>query len=193
MNIAHQAMFNSFKNKDPHTEGVYQMLDQMYPAFRKKVFEGSGFIGWLVRSGYDATDVLEYPICGRCESLAALDGYALKDGRYVNRCSCMKCGHTTINPVSFREWIADELRHKAPQKFLEQLDDALDFAVDITAQQMMAKAEHELKQMMGMESAKNKGLIMPDGTFRSVDEQRAKINVRPVGLSDDVFKKSLED
>ncbi|NCU39107.1 hypothetical protein EOL96_08845, partial [Candidatus Saccharibacteria bacterium] len=153
MSLAHIQMVNMFSNPDPHNAAIHAMLMQLYPAFAKKVFEGSGLIGKLVRIGYDSADVLDFPICGRCESLAAYtDSYFKKgaDGQMyeIPRCGCLKdgCGHITNNPTTFREWIKDEIRHKAPKSLIDELDDMIDFATDMFGRQMMSKAESDLME-----------------------------------------------
>ena len=194
MSLAHQQMVNMFSNPDPHNQGIYNMLMKLYPAFAKKVFEGSGFIGKLVRMGYDSSDVLDFPICGRCESLAALDGYHWNGKQYVNKCTCMKegCGHTTVNPITFREWIRDEIRHTAPKEVIEQLDDLLDMAVDLYAKQMMAKAERDLTEALALKNGAIRqagSIIMPDGETHVVP---AKISVNEFSMSDKDFKQTLD-
>lgn len=186
---AHRAMYNSFTNRDPHTEGVYKLFMDIYPAFAKKIFEGGHFVAKLVRTGMNPIDILDYHICGRCEALAPLDGYAWRNNRWVNRCTCMRegCGHTTVDPVTLREWMADELKHKAPPNIAEMADTA----VDVIAASMMRKAEAELKQAMhrDMMERQSKAIVMPDGSEHKVG---LDISVSFDSITDEEYRKQFE-
>lgn len=192
LSASHRAMFNSFLQPDPHSEGVYKFLMDLYPAFAKKVFEGGGFVAKLVRSGLNPIDIMDYHICGRCEALAPLSGFAKKNGRLVNKCTCMKegCGATTIDPPTFRDWMKDELRHKAPPDIAE----VADMAVDAIAMNMMKKAEQELARAMSMDNAKRNektGILMPDGSMHEVQKARISVNESP--LSDAEYNRLLSE
>ncbi len=135
-NTMRQGLFNSFAMTDARSFGVFKAIQEAYPNFAKKMFEGNVLMERLVMSGFGPLDIFEYPICGKCESLALPSGH--------KQCNCVKtgCGHTTKNPVSFRQWMRYELKNKLPQ---EQIDN-LDFTIDRIAESMMAKYMQELTQ-----------------------------------------------
>jgi hypothetical protein len=122
----------------------------------------------LVMSGYNCMDILDYPICGKCETLAAYDGYGLKDGKHVLRCTCMdeKCGHSTLNPPTLRQWVKWELKKKVDDEWFE----ALDYAVDAIAMSMVNKHKNEMAQATSVFNGerREKCIIMPDGTECSI-------------------------
>lgn len=196
MSTAHQMMSNMFSQPDPHNAGVYHKLMEIYPNFAKKVFDSSQFISKLVMIGYDSSDVLDFPICGKCESLAApTDPRVIKDKvtgqlRSIPQCGCFKCGTITQSPIKFRDWIKDEVRHKVDKDFLEQLDDMLDVAVDLYARQMMGMAERDLMQALKERNGKAGSILMQDGTEHAVP--KAKVTLNEFSLSDSDFKKTLD-
>lgn len=196
MSTAHSAMVNMFSNPDPHNQGVYHMLMKLYPSFAKKVFDSSQFISKLVMIGYDSSDVLEFPICGKCEALAVpTEPLITKDKRtgktrVIPQCGCFKCGATSKNPVTFREWIRDEIKHKAPPDLIAQLDDLLDEATDMMALQMMRKAEADLGQFLKERNGKAGQILMPDGTEHQV--AKGKVTLNEFSMNDADFKKTLD-
>jgi len=171
----YRAMANSLNAPDPHSIGVYKMLMDIYPAFSKKLFERNELIAHLVMTGNNPMDILEYPICGKCETLALWHGMAQKDGKYYNKCTCIAngCGASTINPITLRDWIALELHKKAPPEFIE----AIEFCTDRIAQQMFEKHKNELRELMRKKNGieREKSIIMPDGSEKVVVQHNSKI------------------
>ena len=154
------AFNNTLQIPDEHSFGVFKMLEDVYPAFSKKLFEGNDIMQALVMSGHNPMDIMEYPICGSCETLAPYNGYAIKDGKYVPKCTCMKekCGKTTINPITLKTWAKYELKKKAPPEYVE----AMDYAIDMIAMNMMLKHKNELARAIMKEKAikDEKGLLV---------------------------------
>lgn len=126
---AHKALGNMMNMTDPRSYAVYKFIDEVYPAFAEKIFKNNSFMERLVMSNYNPIDILDYPICGRCETLAAWDGIGRKDGKVYKACSCFNCGSKTVNPVTFRVWMREELKHKAPLNFKEIAEEITDQAV----------------------------------------------------------------
>lgn len=144
----YKAMFNMFAQNDPHSFAVLKMLQDLYPAFGKKIFEGNPFMMKLVLSGMNPMDMLEYPVCGKCETLAAwTDSKRTKHG-IVRYCGCMadKCGAITKNPITLKTWLKEELKKKAPPDIAEQAE----IAVDRVAETMCRMAEKELVNAMNI-------------------------------------------
>ena len=142
----YNALENVLSQPNSHAMGVMKLLDQYYPALAKKVFEGNPLMEVMVKANFCSMDILVYPMCGRCESLAAYfkyastpDGKPLKDkfGKTVGVCKCRKCGAETIAPISFYEWCLMELKKKAP----EDIGTELIMAVDIVAERLMTDAK----------------------------------------------------
>jgi hypothetical protein len=189
------AMFNSFQQPDAHSYGVYKLLADFYPAFGKKIFEGNPFMMKLIMSGYNPMDILEYPVCGRCETLAAWNGYARRGKQHIPQCTCMaeKCGHTTVNPVTLRQWMADELKKKAPPDIAE----IADFAVDSVAEAMTRMATNELMVAMGKVSEQKNEQMGIMGRFGKDIVSENKIEVHAADFNtlrvDDEIKKIEEE
>lgn len=149
---SHQAMLKLFSTPDPKTEGVFLKLKEIYPFMAKKVFESGDFMARFYRSGYNTSSVLDAYICGKCESLAAWDGYGRKNGKEVPKCTCFKCGTSTVAPVTLREWMMDELKKKMPKSILEGLDWD---GVDAVAMGMFNKANAQLQSMLRYDPRNN--------------------------------------
>ena len=71
------------------------------------------------------------------------------DGSPAGVCTCWKCGFTTVNPITFKDWCLLELKKKAP----ENIGDSLELAVDAIAERCMADAERLYQQASKKESA----------------------------------------
>jgi hypothetical protein len=147
------------------------MLQDVYPAFSRKIFEGNELMQRLVMTGYNPMDIMDYPVCGRCETLAPWSGFGVSYGKKYRKCTCVRpgCGASTTNPVTFRKWVKEELKKKAPADFM----DALDLAVDKIAQRMLEKYIFEMqteaikfreiaRKKMGVTSETYEKVEMPD-------------------------------
>jgi len=144
-----QAIVNSFSNPNPESVGVFKMIADIYPAFAKKIFEKNDFMKMIVMTNLSPMHILEYPICGKCETLSVYSGFAKKDGKYVSTCNCFAegCGHTTINPVTFKTWLLEEMRKKAPKDFA----DTCEYLVDRLALSLMKKYLQDVKDLQARE------------------------------------------
>lgn len=177
------AMFNSFMQPDPHSYAVYKMLQDIYPAFGKKLFEGNPFMFRLVMTGFNPMDILEYPICGRCETLAAWNGYAKRGKKHIRQCTCLgdKCGHTTVNPPTLRDWMKDELKKKAPPDIAEYAEQL----VDDLASGMVRMAVNELNIAVGKVAPQKNAQMGIADEYGEPIESKTNIQVN-VGNHDDV-------
>lgn len=174
-NVAKRAMMKSFEMPDERSFAVMKMLNDVYPAFASKLFHGNDVMQKLVMSGYNCMDILEYPICGKCETLAAYDGYGLKDGKITLRCTCMneKCGHSTLNPPTLKQWLKWELRKKVTEEWFE----VLDVAIDSIAMSMVNKHANEMRHAVELKGRQEdyKAIIMPDGSERAVGGNKSLV------------------
>lgn len=182
----HKAVFNTFRVLDPYSYGVFKMLDDIYPAFAKKIFDENNFMQRLVMSGLNPMYILDYPICGRCETLASMSGYKVKNGRMVDVCTCHKCGASTTNPVLLREWMRDELKKKSPEKTI----DMIDYAVDEVALIMMRKAVREMEELIS--GQKPDSLIDINGKPLKCEVTLEEVH-EPVDLDEELKKLAAEE
>jgi len=164
MSLARQSIVNSFSNDNPESLGVYKALEDIYPAFSKKIFENNPFMQMIVMTNQSPMHILDYPICGKCETLAMWDYRGIKDGKSVKACGCFAngCGARTLDPITFRDWLKEELRHKAPPSIVENVE----YAVDAVALSLMKKTMFQQKQMMQQEAEMRKyksGLVDANG------------------------------
>jgi len=129
---------------DPHSMGVQKALMEVYPALAKKIFEGNRLMEKLVMSGFNMMDIMDYPICNKCEGLALFNGYGKIGDRYYARCTCIRdgCHSSTTNPSTLREWLKNELRHKMPPEEIELLD----YKTDLIAETMLRKYKNECRE-----------------------------------------------
>jgi len=162
MSGARESIVRSFDSDNPESLGVYKALEEIYPAFSKKIFQNNPFMKMIVMTNQSPMHILDYPICGKCETLAMWDRRAIKDGKVVRACGCFAsgCGHRTIDPITFRQWLKEELRHKAPPTIVENLE----FAVDAVAMTLMQRTLRAQKRMVRQENTERKsGLVDANG------------------------------
>ena len=160
MNEARQAIYSSFANPDPASVGVYNMISEVYPAFAKKLFHNNKFMEKLVMTGLNPMHILDYPICGRCETLAVPDKPILKDGKWHKRCGCFAdgCGAKTIDPITLKDWLRDELKKKAPKSYVDKID----YVLDKIALAMLVRFERStraVKEKSRFENQRKMGLL----------------------------------
>lgn len=145
-----QAIFLQNTAPDEHSFGVYKMLEDVYPAFAKKLFDGNKLMRQLIMSGHNPMDILDYPICGKCETIAAYNGYGVKYGKRVDRCTCVrdKCGASTLAPITLRQWVREEMKKRVTEDFYQ----AIDYAVDAIAAQMALKQIKDANRLLMKET-----------------------------------------
>lgn len=186
-NAARSAMFQSFALPDEHSFGVFKALNEVYPAFAKKLFEGNQFMSRLIMYGYNPMDILDYPVCGKCESLAIFNGYATVGKKKYPRCTCVKpgCGANTNNPISLRTWIRDELKHKAPPEFFE----AIETAIDGIAAKMILTHIRQMKKEMERHNTeilpKISNQEVSNATVMTQVQAQSEVTIEHMGTTDD--------
>lgn len=151
---ARQSIIQSFSAPNPESLGIFKTLEDIYPAFSQKIFQGNAFMQMIVMSNYSPMFILDYPVCGKCETLAMWDNSGVKDGRVVPACSCFAdgCGARTLNPVTFRDWLKEEIRGKAPAVVVENIE----YAVDAMAMTMMKRSLLEQKMLKEQEAGERR-------------------------------------
>jgi hypothetical protein len=184
--IAHSAMADLFTQKDPHSMGVYKALMDVYPALAKKLFHNNKMMQDLVTSNMNPINILSYPVCGRCETLALWDGRTTKDGKRVRKCTCtaIGCGATTVNPVTFKEWIQYELMKRVPKEFI----DALPFMIDDIALAYLSKATREYQEIEAQQAAMDAdsiGIHLPQGGYHEVKKSAPRVSLEERAMSDE--------
>lgn len=178
----YQAMFNMLASPDPRSYGVYKMLDTVYPAFAKKIMDGNRHLYDLLMSGYNPMDILDYFVCDRCECLSAQSGRVRRGKNWYVQSTCLnpKCGHTTTNPHTLRDWMRDELKKKATPETI----DYIDIVVDQIAESMVRKASLELASQTLLADRLRNPRIGQDGEVESIIQPDAKprieVNMGPV-------------
>lgn len=154
---AHRFMAGANALPDSHSFGVYKMLLDVYPAFAKKLFENNVLMEKLLMSGYNPMSILDYPVCGSCETLALWMDSVSKDGKVYNRCGCVAkgCGKVTTSPITFREWVTYELKKKVPADFI----DGLEFAVDNITESMIRKYYNDNQDILIAHNQRNRSKL----------------------------------
>ncbi|MFA6358991.1 MAG: hypothetical protein WCY09_10085 [Candidatus Omnitrophota bacterium] len=146
------ALTDVLMRPNSHAVGVMKLLDKHYPAFARKVFEKNPLIEKMAMANFCSMDILMYPICGHCESLAAYCRYAQnaqgfplldQDKKPVGVCRCLKCGRETVAPITFYEWCLMELKKKAP----ESIGMNLQTVVDIIAERGLENAKRRYRKV----------------------------------------------
>lgn len=160
----YDALFNKLLKPNSHSVGVMNLVNKYYPAFARKVLENNPVMRMMAMYGLCSMDILIYPICGHCETLAAYSSYARKEngqvimkpnGKPMGICTCWKCGRDTANPITFKEWCLMELKKKAPESIGEELDIAVDtFAekIQMDAERMYNIAKAKDKEKLNVQS-----------------------------------------
>lgn len=154
MTEGHQAILQSFGAMDAHSYGVLQVLMEIEPKIAKKIFENNIIMETFAMSGYNCMNILDYPMCGKCETIAAPDDPAFENGHIIPKCSCLAkgCGHTTRNPVTLKEWLLYELKRKAPA----DIADVLEYAIDDLAYAMVSKVVAERNSVLAKLAPQNR-------------------------------------
>lgn len=153
------AMGNILMQPSSRAMGVMKLLNKHYPAFARKVFYRNPLIEKMAMSSFCSMDILMYPICGHCETLAAYCRYAQnaqglplrnEDGKPIGVCRCLKCGRETVNPITFYEWCMLELKKRAPDTI------GMDLAtvVDIIAERGLESARKAYRKVKVKEDVK---------------------------------------
>jgi hypothetical protein len=125
---------NIITARNSHAEGVMKLLNEYYPSFARKIFEGNPLVEKFVRANFTTLDILLHPVCGRCETIALFSGgRILENGSQVKVATCPKCGMDTVNPITLLEWCLMELKRKAP----ETIESDLILATDIVAERLV--------------------------------------------------------
>jgi hypothetical protein len=158
----YDALFRTFSAPNPHSHGVLKMLQSIYPSLAKKIFQNNEFMERVLLSNYSPDNILNFYVCGKCETIAARDGSAWKNKRKVPVCQCKAkgCGARTIDPPTFRTWLTDELRRKAPPDVAA----VAEFIVDDVALRLTRKAMQDYRILAGMSSEeRSPELILPNG------------------------------
>ena len=190
MSQLRNAIIQSFSNPNPESVGIYKMIDEVYPAFAKKIFENNEFMKNIVMSGYSPMFILDYPICGRCETLAAYSGYAKKNNRIVSACSCFAtgCGATTKDPATFRQWLTVELKKKAPPSFVDNIE----FAVDTAAQGMVQKYIQEAREQYANQNGGKQQSGLVDMYGNSTNQQHYEVTQEVTTSKIDLKEEALK-
>lgn len=169
-----EAILRSFLLPDPKSMGAFNALMNVYPALAKKLFDNNPYMQKIVMTGLNNMNILDYPVCGRCERLAVWNKFKVVNGELQWRCTCFTegCNHTTTNPVILRDWLADELKKRAPEGYVDIIDEA----IDGIASMMVNKAMQDL-----FASEKKKGLI--DARGNALDTNSVERAQNDTGMS----------
>jgi DNA-binding ferritin-like protein len=151
ISAVHQHHLLSLAMTDPHSMGVHKALQEVYPALADKLFEGNELMQKMVMSGFNMMDIMDYPICGKCESLALYNGYVNVGKKAYPRCTCIRkgCGASTTRPATLRMWLQYELKKKMPQEAIEDLETK----VDLIAERMLRMHKQSLQKAYAMHNA----------------------------------------
>lgn len=160
MSEAHDALKEVFTSGDPHSLGLLNLLRDLYPKFEKHIFRNNRMMELVVKSGYNPMNILEYPICGHCETIASPNTPVVKDGKVHERCTCFVCGQHTIDPINMKQWMMEELKNKAPKEIAE----IAEVATDVVAMKMMTMALRKYEKVVNIKrELERKKIIMPNG------------------------------
>jgi len=194
----YMAMHNMLAQNDPHSFAVLKMIKDIYPAFERKIKDENDFMYKLVMSGYNPMDLLDYPVCDRCEGLAAWNGWTNdRRPRHIAECMNEKCGHTTYNPPLFREWMRQELKKRAPDNVIEAIDYAMDDICSSYIRTAYSKLMCEIALADSIRSPKMGITEQPNQILPEVPQAKAdiEVNMGPVdGIDiDEMIKKEEEE
>jgi hypothetical protein len=184
MSDAHKAILLQRSMKDPHSMGVIKALGEVYPVLQKKLFEGNALMEKLVMSGFSMMDIMDYPICGTCESLALYNGEIIKDNKVHRRCTCIKpgCFSSTIDPPTLKQWLRYELKKKMPADEIEELD----FKIDKIAEHFINMHKAEMRNIYLKRNAEaNKAMGIDNNSKKIYQEQAATLHYKKSVIPED--------
>jgi hypothetical protein len=92
-------------------------LKDVNPKFAEHMYNQNRIVEAISMSEFGGIDVLDSPVCGRCDQPGwniwnpnfVSSGDADKD-REVRNCYCVKCGTTTYNTLTVRQYLIEVLR-----------------------------------------------------------------------------------
>lgn len=118
--------------KCPKIESVKSMdfLKNVNPAYAQHIYHQNTIVEAFAMSQLGGIDVLEHPICGRCEKPGwnttnpnfISTGDVDKDVEIKN-CYCVACGTTTYNTRTLREHLIKELN--VEEEKIEKIENSI--------------------------------------------------------------------
>jgi len=142
--VVYRMMNHKARMADPRSMGLKRMLENLYPALANKVFKAKTIFAQVLLTGSNPMDMMDMPVCGKCESLAGWKDGIIHSGAFHPQCKCEAagCGAYTTDPVTFRVWLREQLK----QKKLAVDPQDLDRVVDFTAARMLAMATGHIQK-----------------------------------------------
>jgi len=125
---AHLAMSGNVMAPDARNVAILKGISEAYKELEQKMFEHNPVMRLLISSQVDVTNVFEYPVCGKCETVALWNDrkFNKETLEYDRTCGCMRCGAFTTRPPTVRMWLKDELKRRVGPDYLDMIDIGID-------------------------------------------------------------------
>lgn len=113
------------------------LLKNINPKFADHMYYKNRIVEAFALSEYGGIDMLEQPMCGKCEQpgffvndpnmkvpyVIVKDEYGENQEKFIHNCYCPHCGTVTKNTLTLREYLMQEL--KLPVSELRQLEELM--------------------------------------------------------------------
>lgn len=96
-----------------------EKLKDINPKYAEHMYYKNRIVEAFARSYFGGMDILEQPICNKCEK----PGFWHGDKHISNACYCPACGTVTPNATEMRDYLIEQL--KIPDEALAQLENIL--------------------------------------------------------------------
>lgn len=113
-----------------------KQLKNINPKYAQHMYYRNRIVEAFAVSEYGGVDVLEQPICGKCEQpgwnhsvpgqpifITRKDEYGDDYDVFIHNCYCPKCGQITKNTLTLREYLMQEL--KVPDEDLKLIEKSI--------------------------------------------------------------------
>jgi len=105
------------KKPDKDNIELLKTIEGINPKYAKHVLAGNKLLMEFVKHMGGGIELLEQPVCRRCENPISWD---MPDSKGNQRGYCFKCNIHTINPITTREYLLTEVSN-LPKEHIEML------------------------------------------------------------------------
>lgn len=110
------------KKPDTNNLKLLKMIQGVNPKYAKHMYQSNELLLQFAKHMGGGIELLEQPVCRRCESPASWD---LPDSKGNDRAYCFGCHVHTVNPITVQEYLMREVMKMPEEKIKALLDMAI--------------------------------------------------------------------
>lgn len=103
---------------DPNNHRIMTQIKGVSPKYAEHMMRRNGIIEMFAKYKYGSIDILDLPVCGKCEKPGAWHD------KPPHSCYCFPCGHVTAKTMPLRDYMAQEL-NEFKGEHLKRLEDVI--------------------------------------------------------------------